>query len=166
MNKPMVVTLQLEEKARQYFNEQRKAYFPAHLNYLEAHLTLFHALPPDEKIITQTLQALSSRGTIRLNITGLRNIGNGVAYTVASDELQIMHASMQRDFESFLIGKDRQKLWPHITVQNKVTAFKASKLLEQLIVKFVPFSIMAIGISTFFYDGGPWIPVDDYKFKL
>ena len=48
---PVIITLQLEADAAAFFTTQRKAYFPAHINYLDAHLTLFHALPPEEPLI-------------------------------------------------------------------------------------------------------------------
>ena len=161
----MIITLQLEESARHYFNERRKAYFPAHINYLEAHLTLFHALPSGEQLIQSTLEQLSKRAHISLHIEYLKNIGNGVAYKVTSPELQTLHASMQKAFEPFLVGKDKQTLWPHITVQNKVTAFKAQLLFEVLSKDFKPFTIIGTGISTYLYEGGPWQHMKDFAFE-
>lgn len=165
MEKPLIITLQLEEKAKLYFNEQRTKYFPAHINYLEAHLTLFHALPYGEKMIPDKLEILSKRGLMDLEVTGLVNIGNGVVYTIASGELQSMHTYMQKSFDPFLVGKDKQKLWPHVTVQNKVTAFKAKELFEKLTADFSPFNVKGIGISTFIYEGGPWTHLQDFQFK-
>jgi len=165
MDKPLILTLQLEEKASQFFNDQRKKYFPAHINYLEAHLTLFHALPPEEKIIVDIIQALSKRKIMDMEVTGLHNIGNGVVYTVASAALQSIHASMQQSFQPFLNGKDKQKLWPHITVQNKVTAFKSAELFKKLSQDFIPFSIRATGFSIFVYEGGPWQHLKDFPFE-
>ena len=165
MQKPLIITLMLEEEVKLYFNEQRKKYFPAHFNYLEAHLTLFYALPPGEISIQNTLERLSKRSFIELTIPRLANIGNAVVYTIDSPELQDIHAMMQESFKSFLVEKDKQKLWPHITIQNKVTAFKAKTLFEKLSVGFTPFNINAIGFSTFLYDGGPWQHLEDYGFK-
>ncbi len=52
----MIVTLELEPEAQSFFNEQRRAYFPAHRNYLEAHLTFFYRLPAEEPAILLLLQ--------------------------------------------------------------------------------------------------------------
>ena len=165
MQKPLIITLKLDDKAKLYFNELREEHFPAHINFLEAHLTLFHALPPGEAIVQNTLEQFSKRGFIELSVTGLEKIGNGVVYTVASDELQALHAGMQDAFRSFLVGKDKQKLWPHITIQNKVTAFKAQSLFEKLSIGFTPYNIKAIGFSTFLYNDGPWQHLQDYLFE-
>ena len=165
MNKTLIVTLQLEEGAQQYFNELRKEYFPAHINFLEAHLTLFHVLPAEEGIVQETLQQLSKRSSMRLSVTGLVNTGNGVAYKIVSEELLVLHATMQEIFQTFLVGKDKQRLWPHITIQNKVTAFKAQVLFEKLSTGFTPFHITATGFSTFLYDNGPWLHLMDHLFE-
>ena len=163
---PVIITLQLESDAAAFFTTQRTTYFPKHINYLDAHLTLFHALPPGEPLIDEILKTICQRNPFQLEVTGLKNIGNGVAYSAVSAELQIMHLALQKKFDAFLIGKDRQKLWPHITVQNKVTAFKAQQLFEKLSSDFIPFSIEAIGISSWYYMGGPWEFIEYFPFKI
>ena len=40
-----IITAKLDEKSQQLLNTLRKEHFPAHLNYLDAHLTLFHQFP-------------------------------------------------------------------------------------------------------------------------
>jgi len=164
MTKPLIVTLQLDKETAQYFNELRKQYFPAHINYLDAHLTMFHALPANETVVQHTIGSLCRRRPMELIISGLKNIGNGVAYSVVSEELLAMHAIMQKSFEAFLIGKDKQEFWPHITIQNKVTAFKARSLFEELSAGFSPFPVKATGISIFVYEGGPWSHLQDFPF--
>ena len=161
---PVVITLQLEEAAAAFFTEQRKAYFPAHINYLEAHLTLFHALPA-EVIIKTTLQNVCTRKAFDVQVNGIKNIGRGVAYSVSSAELISLHRSLQKEWEAFLTGKDKQPLWPHITVQNKVTAFKALKLYQQLSAGFKTFSVKATGINTWYYLGGPWKQIEFFPFQ-
>ena len=42
---PLVVTLQMGEEAAARFTDLRRTHFPAHRNWLDAHVTLFHALP-------------------------------------------------------------------------------------------------------------------------
>lgn len=42
---PLILTLWLDDDAARHFNELRQRYFPRERNYLDAHLTLFHALP-------------------------------------------------------------------------------------------------------------------------
>ena len=43
---PLVVTAELPVDLFAWSNQLRTEHFPAHRNYLKAHVTLFHALPP------------------------------------------------------------------------------------------------------------------------
>ena len=45
---PIIVTARMNNKAQLYFNDLREWYLPPNLNYLKAHLTLFHKLPGKE----------------------------------------------------------------------------------------------------------------------
>lgn len=161
---PLIITLMIDPAAQDFFSAQRKKYFPAHTNYLDAHLTLFHKLPSNNELIDETLAALSKRKPFEMNVAGLKSIGNGVAYSVSSDEVKKLHAQMQQSFDPFLIGKDRQKIWPHITVQNKVTAYKSQVLLKELSESFQPFTMKAIGFATWYYLKGPWEKKAEFLF--
>jgi 2'-5' RNA ligase len=162
---PLVVTLTLDEAAHEYFTMLRTKHFPKHCNYLEAHLTLFHHLPSEESLVDDTLQNLLSLQPLELEVTGLKNMGNGVAFTIECVELMVLHKNLQQSLSSYLISQDRKKLWPHITVQNKVTAFKAKQTLELLLENFQPFSATGIGVDTWLYMQGPWLHQRHYEFK-
>ncbi|PSL26324.1 2'-5' RNA ligase family protein [Chitinophaga ginsengisoli] len=164
MSSIQIVTLQMEEAYQTHFNALRELYFPAHANYLDAHITLFYHLPLLEPAIAATLQEVVQRGPIRLTVEGIINFGKGVAYRLVSDELQILHQQLQKAFDPWLIKQDRQPLRPHITVQNKVTAFKAQYVHQALLHDFVPFEIMAIGLQTWRYLHGPWKALATYPF--
>lgn len=99
-----------------------------------------------------------------MKIDAVKNIGNGVVYTIASGELISLHKSLQQSFTAWLTNQDRQPLKPHVTIQNKVTAFKALTLYNELKENSVSFDIKAIGISTFLYLKGPWEHVEDFIF--
>lgn len=165
VNYPLIITLELDSVHKAVFNALRKAHFPAHSNYLDAHLTLFHHLPSREKIIEDTLKDFSNRQQLMLEVDTVKSIGNGVIFTVASEELQTLHRSMQQIFMPWLKRQDQQVLRPHITIQNKVTEFKATRLLEELQSTFEPFTITATGFSTWYYLGGPWRPAGFFPFK-
>lgn len=162
---PLIITLELEETHKSFFNHLRKTHFPAHANYLDAHVTLFHHLPSDQALIPEQLAFFAKREPMVLEVAGLTGIGNGVIYRIASEALQQLHAGMQEVWSPYLKRQDRQTLRPHITIQNKVTAFKASRLLEELQVGFNPFTITATGFSTWYYLGGPWRPVGFFPFN-
>jgi 2'-5' RNA ligase len=164
MDAPLIATLKLDDKTQLLFNRLRKENFPKHINYLDAHCTLFHKLPASEVAIRRVLTAISRRPAFDMTINAVKNIGNGVVYTIVSHELQSLHKSLQESFSAWLTSQDRQPLKPHITIQNKVTAFKALGLYNELKNRFVPFDIKAVGISTFLYLKGPWEHVEDFNF--
>ena len=159
----LVVTLKISAESQAFFDFKRAEHFPAHINYLKAHCTLFHKLPNVPGVI-DIIRNASIRPPFEMRVVGLRSIGNGVVYDLESDELQRWHAGLQKNLHPTLIPQDKQKLKPHITIQNKVTAFKASKLLEQLQGSFRPFTVPAIGCSTWLYMNGPWQHLSDYDF--
>ena len=160
----LILTLEMEAARQQFFSDQRDKFFPKHCNYLHAHITLFHKLPDDLKI-ENIIQQFTDRRPIELEITSIKNIGNGVAYVIQSNELQELHGAMQKAFAEWLIPQDKNKLWPHITIQNKVTAFKAKETAELLVQDFKPFVVQAIGISSWLYLGGPWEKKATYLFQ-
>ena len=56
---PLILTLQLDAQAFAFFNFLRQKHFPAKINYLDAHLTLFHHLPPDPAV-TEVLENIAA----------------------------------------------------------------------------------------------------------
>ncbi|MBV8252137.1 MAG: 2'-5' RNA ligase family protein [Chitinophaga sp.] len=162
----MIITLQLDEVSQQYFNTLRNAHFPAHANYLDAHLSLFYKLPDANLAIDTDLQNFAQRAPMELQVTGLFQFGQGVAFTLASDELTALHAAMQQRWEPWLIRQDKQPLHPHITIQNKVTAHKATQLYHSLMERFTPFTVQALGLHTWRYLKGPWKPLVYYPFGM
>ena len=160
----LILTLTLDAASQNYFTSLRNKYYPKYCNYIEAHLTLFHRLPPDEILIEETLQLLTKRNQFNLEVTGIQNTRKGNAFIIASDELQKMHKELQHTFDKYLISKDRQLLSPHITVQNKVTAFKAKTTTEILNATFTPFSVKAVGIDLWLYLKGSWQKKNTFLF--
>lgn len=164
MSNILVVTLQMEQVYQVHFNTLRELYFPSHANYLDAHITLFHHLPAGEPAITAALKEAAERAPLILNVSGIVNFGKGIAYRLVSNELQTLHQQLQLKFDPWLIKQDRQPLRPHITVQNKVTAYKAQQLHQTLLQDFVPFGFQAIGLQTWRYLHGPWKAMETFSF--
>lgn len=162
---PLIVTVMLDAPSHQYFTQLRNEHFPKHFNYLEAHITLFHRLPSDKKRITAVLAALTTEPILDLEVSAVKSMGNGVAFEIRSPQLKALHKKLQEQFSPWLTTQDRKKIWPHITVQNKVTAYKASQTLAILQKDFTPFQVQGIGISTWLYKDGPWERSADYLFR-
>lgn len=163
--KPVIVTLEIAPADIAAFNTLRALHFPGHANYLEAHLTLFYRLPGMEAAIPGILQQYAQRPVMSLSVNGVVNFGTGVAYTLQSPLLQELHTSLQKEFDPWLVRQDRQPLRPHITIQNKVTDFKAAQLHAQLTENFTPFDITAVGFGAWAYLRGPWKALDKFMFE-
>ncbi|MDO7884065.1 2'-5' RNA ligase family protein [Hymenobacter cheonanensis] len=156
---PLILTLTLDEASQAFFDAQRKKYFPPKINYLGAHLTLFHALPgPEEAAICAYLAevAASQPAPLPLQVTGLKFMGRGVMYTLANPDLPALHRRLQQQWQPWLSAQDQQGLRPHITVQNKVDPAVARALLSELEARFQPFAAQGTGLALWAYRGGPW----------
>jgi 2'-5' RNA ligase len=165
-NAPLILTLTLDTDTQHFFNTLRQAHFPAERNYLDAHLTLFHHLPPNEEQIIQEIElAVKTHPVMPLRVTEIKSIGNGVAYKIESPELMQLHHYLQKQWAQWLIPQDTQKLWPHVTVQNKVDASRAQLLKAQLESEFKPFEGMGTGLSLFEYLNGPWGFIRNFGFQ-
>ncbi len=157
MTTPLILTVTLDQTSQSFFNQQRKQYFPAHLNVIDAHLTLFHHLPDNDPAIIQATETIAAQQQpIELTITKPVHLGKGVAYKIESKVLMVMHKKLQKEWLSFLTPQDRQGLWPHITIQNKVSLPEAKQTLRQVNEAFAPFTAFAIGFSLWRYLNGPW----------
>jgi 2'-5' RNA ligase len=157
-----ILTLELQEPHQSYFEGLRREHYPAHLNQIPAHITLFHQLPPE---VVSAVDRAAHRAPFFLRVTGLRSLGRGVAYTLASDELQSLHAELAIQFEPHLIPQDRQPFHPHIVIQNKATTEQARNLLSQLQSSFTPFEVKTAGLTLWNYLGGPWERVQSFNFR-
>ncbi len=155
---PLILTLALDERAFTFFDEQRRRHFPPARNFIPAHLTLFHHLPGEQIASIQDMLALwcSGQRCFPIDVTGLRSLGRGVAYTLQSPELPALRTHFATAWASWLTPQDRQKHQPHVTVQNNVDPKEARALLGELSENFVPFRAEGIGLDLWWYRGGPW----------
>ncbi|WP_461452706.1 2'-5' RNA ligase family protein [Mucilaginibacter sp.] len=160
-----ILTLIMDKASQEFFNKLRKQHFPAGRNYLDAHLTLFHNLPDEPEIINHVKFTCANTNKFVTNTTEIVSIGNGVAYKIISPELQLIHKHLQQQFAQWLIPQDKQKLWPHITIQNKTNADTANQLIKALTTNFQPFIIEALGLKLWEYKGGPWEFIDEFYFQ-
>lgn len=165
--KPLIVTLQLDAAAQDYFDAMRAAHFPAAINHLKAHVTLFHNLPGAEE--RAVLEALAReafwRAPFVLKIAGLMKLGRGTAFRLESEAFLSLRAALAAAFDPWLSRQDREKFRPHVTVQNKVSPAQAAALFDHLSAHFSPFDAIAEGLQLWRYEGGPWSPVAAIAFQ-
>lgn len=166
MDYPLIVTLALEEKAFQFFNALRTIYFPKDRNFIDAHLTLFHHLPHTDELLQQMQTISAQQSPFTLQVQAPRSIGNGVAFPIECAALAQLHKSLQQQWAPFLIPQDRQKLWPHVTVQNKVPPEDAKQLLQFLTENFSPFVTTGTALQVWEYHGGPWQLLQSFPLQV
>ena len=156
IRKPLVATLVISSFAQNYFNELRKQHFPVERNYLDAHLTLFHALPDEPWIIEDLKELAKDQKTFDAMAQAIISLGNGTAFQIISPELPILHLKLQQKWINFLTSQDRQKRRFHVTIQNKVEPQDAKNLKREMDKDFKPFSFTIHGIQLWRYLDGPW----------
>lgn len=162
---PLILTLTIEPARFNYFNSLRQKHFPSHRNFIDAHLTLFHALPYIDSVISDIRELSNTYSPFVLNVIEPISIGKGVAFKIESNKLMQLHKSLQDKWNVYLTAQDKQKLWPHITVQNKVPVQQAKDLLVELKDNFNPFSMDALGLQVWEYLNGPWKLIEQFNFK-
>ncbi len=167
MPAPLIITLQLDAASADYFDRLRTAYFPAAINHLKAHLTLFHNLPGEkERATLETLaRAAAARAPFEMTVAGLMKLGRGAAFRIESAALLDLRAELAAAFAPWLTKQDREKFRPHVTVQNKVAPHEAAALHDHLARGFAPFFAVAEGLQLWRYEGGPWSPVAAMAFQ-
>ncbi|RAI00879.1 phosphoesterase HXTX [Acuticoccus sediminis] len=157
---PIIVTLQFDEPAATFFETQRRTYFPAAINRVPAHLTLFHALPgAEEDPVMRAIGTVAARPRFPVAVEGLLSLGRGVAYRLSSAPLVALRSDLAKRFDPWLTRQDREAFRPHVTVQNKVTPETARATRAELERTFTPFTATAEGLQLWHYRGGPWAPL-------
>ena len=153
----LIVTAELAPPDFAWLDKLRRAHFPPERNQLSAHLTMFHALPPSvEGEVRATLARLANERPPRASIEGLMNLGGGVAFRIASPDLDRIRGQLAQDFHGLLSAQDSGGWRPHITIQNKVPAKDARALLQRLEADFRPRPLAVSGLGMHRYLGGPW----------
>lgn len=165
---PLILTLKLDNKTFNYFDSLRKQHFPIEKNFLPAHITLFHALPGEEKDnIKQALQILCSHIPILpLTFPKLRFLGKGVAVEVDSPEVIQLRGQLAKNWNDWLSRQDLQGYRPHITIQNKTTPHEARQLYDRLTSEWTSFQGHGEGLLLWYYLGGPWELADEFPFSF
>jgi hypothetical protein len=163
LSQPLILTLQLDSASQTLYDDLRRRYFPPDRNFVPAHLTLFHQLPDEEDTEQIIRTAASTTSTFALSNPTPRSIGRGVAVFFEARDAEVLHAALLKAFDAHVIPQDRQRLRPHIVIQNKVD----SETARQTLPLMGGISLMephAIGFTLWRYLGGPWERVCDIPF--
>ena len=129
---PLILTAQLPRELHTRFTALRDTHFPPERNWLGAHITLFHHLPPSAlEEVAGRLKRLGAGPRPAARLTDVMLLGRGVAYRVESPELLAMRAELADAFAGMLTPQDQAKPRLHITIQNKVTPDAAKALADK-----------------------------------
>ena len=144
----------------------RRRHFPAKLNKIPAHVSLFHQLPGAELGSVRATLAEVCEGTtaFAMDPLELRFLGRGVAIAYQARELTRLHGQLAMVWAGWLSAQDRQSFRAHVTVQNKVEPKVARALLETLRDELEPPTCRVEGLDLWRYLGGPWAHVETYRF--
>ncbi|MDF7774311.1 2'-5' RNA ligase family protein [Sphingomonas sp. AOB5] len=163
---PIIVTALFGRQDQAWFDSLRREHFPPERNQLDAHLTLFHHLPPSaaEELKHRLTQETRGIRAPRSRVTGLMTLGRGVAYRIEAPELTAIREGLVEAFAGLLTPQDAGRWRPHVTIQNKVTPSLASALLKTLSRDFVAREVEIAGLASWYYRGGPWEPLSRHMF--
>jgi len=133
---------------------------------VQAHLTLFSSLPPSAEDEARRQLSLYAGGPApKAMLSGLIDLGGGVAFRVTSEELDHIRDGLAEHFHGMLGAQDGPGWRPHVTIQNKVPPREARRLKDELERCFVPRPLHIAGLSLHRYLGGPWEDVGYYPFR-
>lgn len=162
----LIVTAELGAADQAWLDRLRRTHFPPERNQLSAHLTMFHALPPSvESELKNRLARLTKAPPPKAWIEGLMDLGGGVAYRVASPDLDRIRDELSENMHGLLSAQDGQGWRPHVTIQNKVPPKVARALLAELDSAFRPRPLEISGVGLYRYLGGPWETIAIYPFR-
>ena len=163
---PLIVTAALGPDDFAWLDGERRRFFPPERNQLDAHLTMFHALPPSLEAEVRTfLKTQCKRSRPAATIAGLINLGRGAAYRVSSPDLDSIREAIADHFHGSLTVQDAAGWRAHVTVQNKMTSLEARDLFDQLTKDFRPRSLAIHGLALHRYLGGPWEMLGQWAFR-
>ena len=154
---PLIVTAHLDATGFAALDQLRHRYFPARLNKIPAHISLFHQLPgAEEASVIATARAAADRTrSFDLRSLGPRSLGRGVALAYESADLVALRSGLAKQWADWLTAQDRQGFRPHVTIQNKVEPALARALLATL-QGVTPPPCRVEGVTIWRYLGGPW----------
>jgi hypothetical protein len=166
MARPLIITAEMAGADFAWLDALRRSHYPADLNHVAAHLTMFHSLPPSsEEEVSRRLGRAAVRPPPKAWIEGVMDLGGGVAFRVVSPELDRLREDLAEELHGLLAAQDSGGWRPHITIQNKV-APKVARALKAAIERgFVRRPLALRGLGLHIYCGGPWETIAVFPFR-
>ena len=93
------------------------------------------------------------------------NLGGGVAFRIASEQLDRLRREMAEHVHGLLTAQDSAGWSAHVTIQNKVAPREARALLDALGSRYYRRPLHIAGLGLHRYLGGPWETLRTYLFR-
>ena len=166
-NAPIIITATMGKADQIWADTLRAKHFPPERNFLKAHITLFHHLPPLHWPEIKTRLAAIARECTQppATLSDVMLLGRGVAYRVDCPDLLAMRDELAEELTGLLTPQDQARPRLHITIQNKVEPVVAKALYAKISADFRPRPFTITGLSAYYYRGGPWEAIQNWSFS-
>ena len=164
---PFIITAELPADLAKWATSLRTAHFPPERNYLKAHVTLFHALPPScAREIKAALASMAAEyAPISGRLEGIMPLGRGTALKLSSPPMIDIWRDLADRFHGLLTPQDEHRPRLHVTIQNKVSPANSKALQAELGPQIEARDFRFAALSLHIYRGGPWEFVRTYPFR-
>lgn len=164
---PFIVTAELPPDVLSWADGLRRAHFPPERNWLEAHVTLFHAFAPSLRkelhgVLRRHAATHAAQGAA---ITGLMNLGRGTALAIRSPGMVAIREEIAEHFHGALTAQDRHPIRLHITIQNKVIPQAARALQAELGPSLSERRFRFTGLGLHLYRNPYWERIGNFPFR-
>lgn len=155
---PLLVTAELPADVLAWAEALRRTHYPAERNRLQAHVTLFHGLPPSAREEARRLLAASAAATAPpvARVAGLMDLGRGTALAIESEAICALHAALAECLRGVAQQRDDRPFRPHVTIQNKVARAEAKALQRELARDLRAREFHFRGFGLYGWDGRLW----------
>ena len=162
----LIVAAELGGEDFAWLEALRRAHYPPDRNRVPAHLTIFRALPPSaETEVRSRLARFAHERAPKARIEGLMDLGGGVAFRIASPDLDRIRSELARDLHGLLSAQDDAGWRPHVTIQNKVAPKISRVLIAALARDFRPRPLVIRGFGLHRHVGGAWETLGVYPLR-
>jgi hypothetical protein len=164
---PLIVTAELPGDLKAWAERLRQACYPAERNRVEAHVTLFRALPPSCEAELRDLLAEAARShpPLPARLQGAMALGSGTALKISSPVMTALRENLADRFRGLLAPQDQRAPRLHVTVQNKVPQKAARALQAELARTVQPRDFRFPGLLLHRYHDGRWEFVKRWSFR-
>ena len=102
---PIIITAGMGKTDQAWANGLRRAHFPVARNFVDAHITLFHHLPPSHlpEIISRLAALVADYPAPVAHLTDVMLMGSAVAFRIDSPELLSLREELADAFRGLLI---------------------------------------------------------------